>query len=130
MLTFVEFVKHRLSEMGWSGHDLAMAMGYSGNWSVYEILRGDRKPPLKRIDDWSRALKLDDEQKITLRALAEREHVPLGMRARLTRLESQVDKLKEMAATLAAENKELLEENRRLRTSASRLGRPNAPRPS
>jgi hypothetical protein len=129
MLTFVDFVKHRLGELGWSGHDLALAMGYNGNWGVYEVLNGGRKPPLKRIDDWAKALKLDDEQRITLRSLAEREHVPLGMRARLARLEAQVEKLKELGTALAAENKELLEENRQLRARVSRV-RSNTPRPS
>lgn len=129
MLTFVEYVKDRLDQLGWSGHELAMAMGYTGNWGVYEVLNGGRKPPLKRIGDWAKALKLDEEQATTLRMLAEREHVPLGMRARLSRLEGQIEKLTKLVKEAEAESAAKDEEIKRLRALLGAKGARPTPRP-
>ncbi len=95
-LTFVEMVKHRMDELGWSGHDLAAALGYSSSGLVYRVLEGEQKPPLKRIADWSKALRFDADQTKAMRLLAEREHIPLGMRARLVELETEADRLRKL----------------------------------
>lgn len=96
MMTFADFVRHHLTVRGWSPGDLAERLGYESHGYVTNVLSGLRPPPLKRIEDWGKALKLGPEDQETLILLAESDHIPPRSRLRIERLERKIEALEKL----------------------------------
>lgn len=67
---FGEYLQELLDKRGYSALTYAQLIGYRRNGLVSNVLKGERRPPPKKIGQWMRPLRLTDEEAARFRELA------------------------------------------------------------
>lgn len=73
MSSFHEIFKNRLEELGFSLVDFADKVDEYPN-VISLITRGKRKPPIKKVRKWAKALKLAGDERYAFLLAAHKEH--------------------------------------------------------
>lgn len=97
MATFSEVFERALDKAGFKQLGFARKVGTSQGF-VSEILRGNRTPPLDRIEKWAEALGLKSEERVEFIRHAHLAHCPDTIRDDYLRLRARVDKLERRVA--------------------------------
>ena len=92
------FLAALLDERKLNPSDFAALVGDRQN-NVWQYLNGVIRPPLKKLDHWSRRLKLDDSERSKFIRLARLAHAPQELRDEIDALRnSQAATMAELAA--------------------------------
>jgi len=74
--TFGIVLYNLITRRGWSANEFARRVGVSSGF-ISGIYTGFKRPPVKRLGKWVRALKLEEHEARAFRLLAELEHAKI-----------------------------------------------------
>lgn len=102
MKTVIEIIQAGLTRLDLNPKLLSEKLGHKTNGLVAYVLSGKRSVPLLKVDDWIDILELHGDDAREFRELVLLQHAPIGVRARVNKLEFKLRAMLRVCASLAA----------------------------
>lgn len=101
MKTVIEIIQAAMVRLSLNPKEFSEKLGHKTNGLVAYVIKGKRPVPILKVDDWLDILELHGDDAREFRELVQLQHAPIGVRARVNKLESKLRSLIRVCASLA-----------------------------
>ena len=102
MKTVIEVIQAALVRLTLNPKELSEKLGHKTNGLVAYVISGKRSVPIVKVDDWIDILELHGDDAREFHKLVQLQHAPIGVRARIYKMEHKLRSLVKVCTSLAA----------------------------